>query len=227
MRNKWWAAQYSLSSALMSFHVFTRHTALVIFDKQRSGEKNEINADVQREWERKSRRQEARGREREWKTREILPYRENGRQKRKEVGWEDRRTGLLRSRLIPLQGFKSDWCVWRMGSLITHEKGNIRTWKTHRNMYWHVCTGVDIFSQLHCSLRLAHLHIRGSRTHYQQGEMKGAHGGRRAEGGDQVEKGGRLMLRRAAWHSPSSTNTHYHCVWKEFELTRPHSIDTV
>lgn len=70
-----------------------------------------------------------------------------------------------------------------MGSLITREKGYIRTQKTHRNMHGHACTGVDIFSPLHCSLCLAHLHITGSRTHYQLGEMKGAHGGRRTRGG--------------------------------------------
>lgn len=55
--------------------------------------------------------------------------------------------------------------------------------QTHRNTHKHTCTRVDIFSQLHCSLHLAHLHIRGSRTHYQLGEMKHAHEGRRTRGG--------------------------------------------
>lgn len=128
------------------------------------------------------------------------PTGRNGRQKQKEVEWEDERTG--HRCLIPLQGFKGVRRVRRMGSLITREKGDIRTQtqKTRRNMHGHACTGPDIFSQLHCSPRLAHLHIRGSRTHYQLGEMKGARGGRRTgeEGGDQEEKGRRLMLRRAA-----------------------------
>lgn len=139
------------------------------------------------------------------------PTGRNGRQKRKEVEWEDEKTG--QRCLIPLQGFKGVRRVRRMGSLITREKGDIRTrtQKTRRNMHGHACAGSDIFSQLHCSLRLAHLHIRGSRTHYQLGEMKGARGGRRTgeEGGDQEEKGRRLMLRRAAWHNlpPSITTT--------------------
>lgn len=118
--------------------------------------------------------------------------------------WEDQRSGPRC--LIPLQGFKGVRRVRRMGSLITREKGDThthahtRTQKTGRNMHAHARAGSDIFSQLHCSLRLAHLHIRGSRTHYQLGEMKGAGGGRRTgeEGGDQEEKGRRLMLRRAA-----------------------------
>lgn len=148
------------------------------------------------------------------------PTGRNGRQKRKEVEWEDKRTG--QRCLIPLQGFKGVRRVRR--SLITREKGDIRTrtQKTRRNMHGHACAGSDIFSQLHCSLRLAHLHIRGSRTHYQLGEMKGAGGGRRTgeEGGDQEEKGRRLMLRRVAWHNlpplPITTNA-----WMESEFTRP------
>lgn len=72
-------------------------------------------------------------------------------------------------------------CVRRVGSLITREKGYTHTHTKHTGMHKRVCTGVDIFSQLHCSLRLAHLDIRGSRTHYQLGGMKGAHGGRRSE----------------------------------------------
>lgn len=92
-------------------------------------------------------------------------------------------------------------CVRRMGSLITREKGGARA-RTHRKTHSYAGTGADIFSQLHSSLRLAHLDIRGSRTHYQLGGMKGAHGGRRSkdwgeESGDQEEKGSRLMLRRA------------------------------
>lgn len=79
-----------------------------------------------------------------------------------------------------------------MGSLITREKGYVRTRKNTRGT--HARTRVHrrlTFSPgSHCSLRLAHLHIRGSRTHYQHGEMKGAHGGRREGGGGPGEEGG-------------------------------------
>lgn len=118
--------------------------------------------------------------------------------KRGGVGGRGNRAPLLNSSAGVQRGLR----VRRMGSLITREKGDVHTQaqKTRRNMHGHACAGPDIFSQLHCSLRLAHLHIRGSRTHYQLGEMKGARGGRRTgeEGGDQEEKGRRLMLRRAA-----------------------------
>lgn len=178
------------------------------------GKVKKIN--VERDWSIDRKRE--RGRER-------LSYRQKW--KTKEVEWEDEGTG--HHCLIPLQGFKGVRCVRRMGSLITREKGDIHTQaqKTRRNMHGHACAGSDIFSQLHCSLRLAHLHIRGSRTHYQLGEMKGARGGRRTgeEGGDQEEKGRRLMLRRAAWHNLPPHN--HHKAWMEFEFTRPPCTDAI
>lgn len=79
-----------------------------------------------------------------------------------------------------------------MGSLITREKRYTRTHTITHTQEKHTetcaCTEVDIFSQLHCSLRLAHLDIRGSRTHYQLGGMKGAHGGRRSKRPEEEEE---------------------------------------
>ena len=69
-------------------------------------------------------------------------------------------------------------CVCATNGIFKHTE-------THRRL----CAGVDIFSQLHCSLCLAHLDIGGSRTHYQLGGMKGAHGGGRSE--DEGGVGGR------------------------------------
>lgn len=129
-----------------------------------------------------------------------------------------------------------------MGSLITREKGYVRTRKNTRGT--HARTRVHrrlTFSPgSHCSLRLAHLHIRGSRTHYQRGEMKGAHGGRREKrGGRRVEGGGRRSggkkkkkKRKTADAEAGSltpaptpplpaapfTPPHHRCVWTEFEF---------
>lgn len=79
-----------------------------------------------------------------------------------------------------------------MGSLIKREKRYTRAHTITHTQEKHTetcaCTEVDILSQLHCSLRLAHLDIRGSRTHYQLGGMKGAHGGRRSKRPEEEEE---------------------------------------